>query len=102
MSVFKSRRDVAKAKAELILARAQVGQAVTVLAHRGYDYPLSTMGVFAGLGVLISQIKLSPMHLPVLGGVFSGGLGGLLAHGARLLVEMGLAGGFSSDPKDDA
>lgn len=64
MGIFNSMAKVTKARAEVALARQQTVEPAAALIARGYEYPLTVLGIAAGSGVLLSSVKINPLAVP--------------------------------------
>jgi hypothetical protein len=95
MSIFKNLARVRRARGEMERARVGLAAPATALLERSYAYPLTTLGVVAGAGAVMGRLDVHPLRVPGLGGLLSGGVGELVAHGVRWLAEAGLG---ASDP----
>lgn len=93
MSLRQQLATVRLAQARVRLARAEVAAPVDALAGRVQRYPLTSVGAAAGVGVALAQFEFHPLRVPGVGGLLSGGMLDLVAHGVRLLAESGLMPG---------
>jgi hypothetical protein len=64
VGIFNSMAKVTKARAEVALARQQTVEPAAALIARGYEYPLTVLGIAAGSGVLLSSVKINPLAVP--------------------------------------
>jgi hypothetical protein len=97
MGIFKSMARVTKARAEVAIAREQTVQPAAALIARGYEYPLTVLGIAAGSGVLMSSIKVNPLAVPGVSGLVAGGTADIISK----VISMA-AGSFLGDFAGDA
>ncbi|SFL09015.1 hypothetical protein [Rhodanobacter glycinis] len=84
---------VRTAQAQVAAHRAELATPAAALLARGHRYPLATVGAAAGAGFVLGQLNVHPLRVPGLGTLLGGGFADIVAHGARLLAELGAAGG---------
>ncbi|APG03627.1 hypothetical protein BJI69_06710 [Luteibacter rhizovicinus DSM 16549] len=92
MSIFNSLAKVTKARAEVALAREATVAPAAALIARGYEYPLTVLGIAAGSGVLLSSIKVNPLAVPGVSGLVAGGTADIIGK----VISMA-AGSFLGD-----
>lgn len=97
MSIFKSMAKVTAARARVEAAREETVRPAAALIARGYEHPLTVVGLAAGTGFLLSNIKLNPLAVPGMSGVVAGGVADLIARGVSVA-----AGSFLGDLASDA
>ncbi|MGN6093386.1 hypothetical protein HBF26_07645 [Luteibacter jiangsuensis] len=97
MSVFKSMAKVTAARARVMAAREETVRPAAALIARGYEHPLTVVGLAAGTGFLLSNVKLNPLAVPGMSGVVAGGVADLIARGVSVA-----AGSFLGDLASDA
>lgn len=97
MGIFNSMARVTKARAEVALAREATVQPAAALIARGYEYPLTVLGIAAGSGVLLSSVKLNPLAVPGVSGLVAGGTADIIGK----VISMA-AGSFLGDFAGDA
>ncbi|BBD78715.1 hypothetical protein [Aerosticca soli] len=84
MNLFARHARVREAQARLRLARREVQEPVAALLVRGYTYPLTTLGVAAGVGFVAGCVgggRAAPARAAA--PLLRGGLFELLLQGAR-------------------
>lgn len=104
MGIFSSMAKVNAARARVAVAREETVRPAAALIARGYEHPLTVMGVAAGTGFLLSNVKLNPMAVPGVSGLVAGGVADLIARAASIAAGTflgDLAGGVA-DVTDDA
>ena len=92
MSVFDQLAKVQAAQLRMSAARQQLSTPAAALLARGYAYPLTTVGVAAGVGLVLGSLNVHPLRVPGVGPLLSGGLADAVAFGMRLVAELGTAG----------
>ena len=92
MSVFKDLARVRMAQSHMEAVRHQVGEPASALLARGREYPLTTVGLAAGTGFALGSLNVHPLRVPGMASLLSGGMGGVVAHGTRLLAELAALG----------
>ena len=92
MGIFSSMARVTKARAEVALARQQTVEPAAALIARGYEYPLTVLGIAAGSGVLLSSVKINPLAVPGVSGLVAGGTAEIISK----VISMA-AGSFLGD-----
>jgi hypothetical protein len=93
MSLFRQIDEVRAARAKVAAHRAELAVPAAALLARGHRYPLTTLGAAAGAGFVLGRLDVHPLRVPGLGSLLSGGLAEAVAHGARLIAELGASGG---------
>jgi hypothetical protein len=103
MSLFKQLAKVRSAQLEMQLARGEFHVPATALMARGQRNPLTTVGIAAGVGLLLGRLNIHPLRVPGLGSLLGGGLAEVVSHGARLFSALGSfdLGGGDDAPADD-
>ena len=103
MSLFADIARVREAQLRLAVARDELSVPAAALLARGHRYPLSTVGVAAGAGFVLGRLKLSPLRVPGLSSLLSGGLAELMAYGSQLVAGLDLGGGTTdTDPAQNS
>jgi hypothetical protein len=92
MGIFSSMAKVTQARAEVALARQQTVEPAAALIARGYEYPLTVLGIAAGSGVLLSSVKINPLAVPGVSGLVAGGAADIISK----VISMA-AGSFLGD-----
>jgi hypothetical protein len=93
MSLFRQIGKVRAARARVAAHRAELATPAAALLARGHRYPLTTVGAAAGAGFVLGRLNVHPLRVPGLGALLSGGLAEAVAHGTRLIAELGATGG---------
>lgn len=89
MTLLSKKAQVAAAHARVRLARAEVGASTDTLLGRVQTYPLTSVGIAAGAGVLLAQMNFHPLRVPGVSGLLSGGMLELVTQGIRLFADAG-------------
>lgn len=92
MSLFAQLARVKVARAEMDLARKEFSAPASALLARGQQNPLTTVGAAAGAGFVLGTFNVHPLRVPGLGSLLGGGVAEMVAHGARLIAELGDVG----------
>lgn len=92
MNVLDQLARVQMAQLRMSAARQDVSTPAAALLKRGHRHPLTTVGVAAGAGFVLGSLNVHPLRVPGLGSLVGGGLAEVVAHGTRLLAELGMAG----------
>ncbi|EIL87458.1 MAG: hypothetical protein EPN68_18865 [Rhodanobacter sp.] len=93
MKLLRELTKVRTAQARVAAHRAELATPAAALLARGHRYPLATVGAAAGAGFVLGKLNVHPLRVPGLGTLLSGGFAEIVAHGTRLLAELGAAGG---------
>jgi hypothetical protein len=93
MSLFGQIGKVRAAQARVAAHRAELATPAAALLARGHRHPLATVGAAAGAGFVLGRLNVHPLRVPGLGALLSGGLAEAVAHGTRLIAELGAVGG---------
>ncbi|MET0255059.1 MAG: hypothetical protein ABWZ85_04625 [Luteibacter sp.] len=107
MGIFSSMAKVTAARARVTAARAEVVEPAAALIARGYENPLTVLGIAAGSGFFLSNIKINPLAVPGVSGLVAGGtadiIGKVISMAAgSLLGDLGDMAGDVADVADDA
>jgi hypothetical protein len=78
MGLFANLAAVRKARSDVDTARKQTVEPAAALIARGYENPLTVVGTAAGVGFLLSGVKLNPLAVP--------GVSGLVASGSADII----------------
>jgi len=92
VGIFRSIANVTEARARVVAAREETVRPAAALIARGYEHPLTVVGVAAGAGFLLSNVKLNPLAVPGVSGIVAGGAADLIARGVSIA-----AGSFLGD-----
>lgn len=101
MNVFDQLARVQVAQLRMSAARQEVSMPAASLLTRGHQHPLTTVGVAAGAGFVLGSLNVHPLRVPGLGSLIGGGLAEVVAHGTRLLAELGIAGFEAARRRED-
>ncbi|OOG48699.1 DUF883 C-terminal domain-containing protein [Rhodanobacter sp. C01] len=101
MNVFDHLARVQMAQLRMSAARQDVSTPAAALLTRGHQHPLTTVGVAAGAGFVLGSLNVHPLRVPGLGPLVGGGLAEVVAHGTRLLAELGMAGFEAANRRAD-
>ncbi|WP_036138564.1 hypothetical protein [Luteibacter sp. 9135] len=108
MGIFSSMAKVTAAKARVTAARVEVVEPAAAIIARGYEHPLTVVGIATGAGFLLSNIKLNPLAVPGVSGLVAGGTADIIgkvismATGSLLGDLAGNAADDVADVADDA
>ncbi|SDG21190.1 MULTISPECIES: hypothetical protein [Luteibacter] len=101
MGIFRSMAKVTEARARVVAARAEVVEPAAALIARGYENPLTVLGIAAGGGFFLSNIKLNPLAVPGVSGLVAGGTADII--GKVISMAAGsLLGDLAGDVADVA
>jgi uncharacterized membrane protein YfcA len=102
MSLFKQMKRVRKARDRVATHRNELAAPAAALLGRGYRHPLTTVGTAAGAGFVLGALGVGPLRVPGMVSMLSGGLAEIVAHGTRLIAELGMDdGGSDTDSSDE-
>jgi hypothetical protein len=103
MGIFNSMAKVTKARAEVALARQQTVEPAAALIARGYEYPLTVLGIAAGSGVLLSSVKINPLAVPGVSSLVAGGTADIIGKVISLAAGsfLGDLAGGAADVADE-
>jgi hypothetical protein len=104
MSLFKQLAKVRSAQLDMQLARSEFSAPATALLVRGQRYPLTTVGIAAGTGLVLGRLNIHPLRVPGLGSLLGGGVAEVVSHGMRLFSALGsfdLGGAGNDSARDD-
>ena len=102
MKITRQLAQVRLAQAEVRAARAGVGVPAAALVGRVRRYPLTSVGVAAGAGVVMAQMDFHPLRVPGVSGLLSGGVLQLVSQGVRLLADSGFGPFGDGAPAESA
>ncbi|PTR35510.1 hypothetical protein C8J98_101776 [Luteibacter sp. OK325] len=104
MGIFSSMARVTKARAEVALARQQTVEPAAALIARGYEYPLTVLGIAAGSGVLLSSVKINPLAVPGVSSLVAGGTADIIGKVISMAAGsfLGDLAGGAADVTDEA
>jgi hypothetical protein len=101
MSLFKKIENVKKARERVAAHRDELATPAAALLQRGYRHPLTTVGTAAGAGFVLGSLGVGPLRVPGLVSMLSGGLAEIVAHGTRLIAELGMDDGGNDNDSND-
>jgi uncharacterized membrane protein YfcA len=90
MGLFKQLERVRKARERVAIHRDEVATPVGSLLARGHRHPLTTVGVAAGAGFVLGSFGVGALRVPGMASMISTGLADIVAHGTRLIAELGM------------
>jgi hypothetical protein len=90
MGLFKQLEKVRKARDRVALHRNEVATPAASLLARGYRHPLTTVGTAAGAGFALGILGVGALRVPGMASMISTGLADIVAHGTRLIAELGM------------
>jgi hypothetical protein len=70
-------------------ARHALTTPAAALLVRGRAHPLTMVGSAAGAGFVLGSLGVHPLRVPGLGPLLGGGVAEVVAHGVRLIAELG-------------
>ena len=101
MGIFSSMAKVTEARARVIAARAETVEPAAALIARGYEHPLTVLGLAAGSGFLLSSVKVNPLGVPGVSNLVAGGTADIV--GKIVSIPAGsFLGEMASDAADAA
>lgn len=100
MSLFKQLEHVRHARERVARHRGEMAAPAAALLERGYRHPLTTVGAAAGAGLVLGSLGVSPLRVPGLVSTVGAGLAEIVAHGTRLIAEMGMDEGYDGSDSD--
>jgi hypothetical protein len=89
VSVFDRVAKVQAARLRMRTARHALTTPAAALLVRSRAHPLTTVGAAAGAGFVLGSLGMHPLRVPGLGPLLGGGLAEMVAHGVRLIAELG-------------
>jgi hypothetical protein len=89
MSMFDRVAKVQAAQLRMRTARHALTTPAAALLVRGRAHPLTMVGSAAGAGFVLGSFGVHPLRVPGLGPLLGGGVAEVVAHGVRLIAELG-------------
>lgn len=89
MSMFDRVAKVQAAQLRMRTARHALTTPAAALLVRGRAHPLTMVGSAAGAGFVLGSLGVHPLRVPGLGPLLGGGVAEVVAHGVRLIAELG-------------
>ncbi|QWT19441.1 hypothetical protein KPL74_17050 [Bacillus sp. NP157] len=104
MGIFSSLAKVTAARAQVVAARAETVEPAAALIARGYEHPLTVVGMSAGAGFLLSNIKINPLAVPGVSSLVAGGTADIVGKIVSIAAGsfLGEMAGDAADAADDA
>jgi hypothetical protein len=99
MSLFKQLERVRKARDRVAIHRNEVATPAAALLARGHRHPLTTVGAAAGAGFMLGTLGVGALRVPGMASMISTGIADIVAHGTRLIAELGMD---DSDNENDS
>jgi hypothetical protein len=99
MSLFKQLERVRKARDRVAIHRDEVATPAASLLARGHRHPLTTVGAATGAGFVMGIMGVGALRVPGVASMVSTGLADIVAHGTRLIAELGMD---DSDNENDS
>jgi len=101
MGIFSNMAKVAEARAKVVAAREETVAPAASLIARGYEHPLTVVGLAAGSGFVLGTAKVNPLAVPGVSGLVAGGSADIV--GKLISMAAGsLLGDFAGDAADVA
>lgn len=97
-NLFKQIDKVRRAQQRVAAHRNALATPAASLLARGYRHPLATVGTAAGAGFVLGSLGVGALRVPGMASMISTGIADLVAHGTRLIAELGM--GDSDDDGD--
>lgn len=104
MGIFSSMAKVTEARARVAVARAETVEPAAALIARGYEYPLTVLGLAAGSGFLMSNVKINPLGISGVSTLVAGGSADILGKIISIAASsvLGAMAGDAADAADEA
>ncbi|QAU24620.1 hypothetical protein EO087_11975 [Dyella sp. M7H15-1] len=99
MSLFKQLERVRKARDRVAIRRDEVATPAAALLARGHRHPLTTVGAAAGAGFMLGTLGVGALRVPGMASMISTSMADIVAHGMRLIAELGMD---DSDNENDS
>jgi hypothetical protein len=88
--LFKQIEKVRKAQARVAVHRNELATPAAALLARGHRHPLTTVGAAAGAGFVLGSTGVGALRVPGMASMISTGIADIVAHGTRLIAELGM------------
>jgi hypothetical protein len=88
--LFRQIEKVRKARERVAIHRGELATPAASLLARGHRHPLTTVGVAAGAGLALGSMGVGALRVPGMASMISTGLADIVAHGTRLIAELGM------------
>ncbi|TCV96490.1 hypothetical protein EC912_102841 [Luteibacter rhizovicinus] len=79
-------------------ARIETTEPAAALIAKGYEYPLTVMGMAAGAGFLLSNVNVNPLAVPGVSGLITGGASSIIGQVVSLAAGSIFNGAGDTDP----
>jgi hypothetical protein len=100
-SLFKHLEKVRKARERVATHRDELATPAGALLARGHRHPLATVGTAAGAGFVLGTLGVGALRLPGMATMITTGIADIVAHGTRLIAELGMDDSDNDqDPSD--
>jgi hypothetical protein len=95
---------VTEARARVVAARVETVEPAAALIARGYEHPLTVLGLAAGSGFLLSSVKINPLGVPGVSNLVAGGTADIVGKIISIAAGsfMGEMAGDAADAADEA
>lgn len=90
MSLFKQLEKVRKAHHRVAIHRSELATPAAALLARGHRHPLTTVAAAAGAGFALGSFGVGALRVPGMASMLSRGFADIVAHGTRLIAELGM------------
>ena len=104
MGIFSSMAKVTEARMRVAAARAETVEPAAALIARGYEHPLTVLGLAAGSGFLLSSVKVNPLGVPGVSNLVAGGTADIIGKIVSIAAGsfLGEMAGDAADAADEA
>lgn len=104
MGIFSSMAKVTEARARVVAARVETVEPAAALIARGYEHPLTVLGLAAGSGFLLSSVKINPLGVPGVSNLVAGGTADIVGKIISVAAGsfLGEMAGDAADVADEA
>jgi hypothetical protein len=90
MGLFKQIEKVRQARERVAIHRNELATPAAALLARGHRHPLTTVGAAAGAGFVLGSMGIGALRVPGLASMVTTGVADIVAHGTRLIAELGM------------
>ncbi|MBB3226572.1 hypothetical protein FHW69_001162 [Luteibacter sp. Sphag1AF] len=97
MGILSNMAAVTEARARMAVARVETTEPAAALVAKGYEHPLTVMGMAAGVGFFLSNVKMNPLAVPGVSTLVAGGASDLVGQ----LVSLAAGSLFNSSGDTD-
>jgi hypothetical protein len=100
-SLFRHIEKVRKARERVAMHRNELATPAASLLARGHRHPLATVGTAAGAGFVLGSLGVGALRVPGVATMITTGIADIVAHGTRLIAELGMDDSDNGqDPSD--